>query len=226
MTLGTLPPVSSFGSGIANTVDNTDEFIVGETLKFSPKIVSEILLRVLRHCFSKAPEDYRWDPDPEISKVAIIRANETLDKEAVQKLPRIVVSRNSYSIYPSGLNQSMSSELPMEETKGIKDSNHMHVIQGGFSIVVEATQEGTAEVLADMASCFITWLNVHICNLYNLSSFGLPMSVGEPALDKEGVEKFKIAINSQFKAESRFKIKSDAFRMLAVNLSTSLKEGI
>ncbi len=223
-----LPPISSFGNGVPNTVENMDGPVQGNSLKFSPKIVSEILLRVLRHCFQKAPEDYRWDPDPKLSKVAIRRANETFDKdsEASQFLPRIIVSRNSYGIGQSGLNQSMTSESPMEVTKGIKDSTHMHMISGGFSIVIEATQEGTAEMLADMTSCFLTWLSTHICNTYGLNTFGLPMNVGEPAPDKEGLEKFKIVINSGYSAESRFRIHSDAYKLLSINLNTTLQEGI
>lgn len=219
----TLPPASSFGSGTPNTSINTEGPVQGKSLKFSPMIVTEILLRVLRHCFSKAPEVYRWDSDKDKSNLAIIRANDLLDENVTQALPRITVSRNAFNISPSGLNQSMSSETPMDITKGIKDSRHMHFINGSFSIVIEAQTEGTVEILADMTASFLTWLSTHICSTYGLLTFGLPMSVGEPAPDKESTEKYKIVINSGFSSESKFRITEDAFKMLAVNLDTRVE---
>lgn len=218
-----LPPASSFSDGTPNTSINTDGPVQGKSLKFSPLIVTEILLRVLRHCFSMAPEAYRWDSDKDKSKLTIIRANDLLDENVTQALPRITVSRNSFNISPSGLNQSMSSETPMDVTKGIKDSRHMHFINGSFSIVIEAQTEGTVEILADMTSSFLTWLSTHICSTYGLLTFGLPMSVGEPAPDKESTEKYKIVINSGFSSESKFRITEDAFKMLAVNLDTRVE---
>lgn len=220
MTNTSLPPASSFLPGVSNTLGELPYEV--KSTKFSPGMVAEIIIRVLRHCFSKMKEEYRWSEDIKKTKVVIKRASDTLETEGIEAIPRVIVSRNSYQIGQMGLNQSMSSAAPLHEAKGEKMSRHTHMITGGFSVIVEAQGEGTVELLADMVSTFLTWMSTHICVQYGLLNFGLPMSVGEPQQDKEATEKFKIVINSGYSTESHFKITEDSYKLLGVNLTTDV----
>lgn len=223
MTTPIIPPASSFGTGTPNVAGEAEYEV--KSLKFSPIMVPEIIIRVLRHCFARMNPEYRWDADPKKTRVIIMRANDTLNDQAIEGIPRIVVSRNSYQMGSAGMNQGLTSAPPMGDAKGVKDSKHMNLITGSFQIIIEGQQEGTVEMLADMASTFLAWMGVHICVTYGLLNFGLPMTVGETQMDKEGTEKFKLIINSGYYTESHYRIKEDSFKLLAVNLTTVLEGG-
>jgi hypothetical protein len=199
----------SFGSD--NTVDNTSST---RKPNFSPYMIPQIILRVLRFFFSQNKKGYKWSNDHHETDVLIYQSFEIIDREPIQGIPRIIVSRDGYNISPMGMNQSMTSADPIEVSKGLRRSKHAYLIQGGFTIQVEAQ----TEVLADMVSSFLTWSERSICAEFGLNSFGVPMTVGEPSMDKEGQEKFKVTIRSQYSAETHFAINQDAIKIGSLNL--------
>lgn len=217
-----LPPVTSLVAD-PNQDPRENPSLNRTSAKFHPLLITRTLIRVLQFCFSQMPNpDYKWDPDPLKSALDIRVVNDTEEQtnEGIQKRPRIIVSRGSYTISETGLNKSMSEEQPVQEAKGSPKSRFMHVISGNFSIIIEANKEGTVEMLTDMVATFLTWSSNHICNTFGFNKFGLPLFIGEPALDKEDVEKFKVVINGNYLAESHFKIAQDGYRLAAMNLET------
>lgn len=204
-----------FSLGADNTVDNTSS---RRKPNFSPYMMPQIILRVLRFFFGQNVAGYKWDKDHHNTDVLIYQSLEIIDREPIQGIPRVIVSRDAYTISPMGMNQSMTSADPMEVSKGLRRSKHAYLIQGGFTIQVEAQTEVAAEVISDMVSSFLTWSERSICAEFGLNSFGIPLSVGEPALDKEGQEKFKVTIRSQYSAETHFGINQDAIKIGALNL--------
>lgn len=227
----TLPPITSMVAD-PNQDPRISPSINRTSAKFHPLLVTEIIIRTLKYCFGQMTNpNYKWDPDPVISAVDIQRVNDTQPKKdtdspeagnAVQKKPRILVGRGSYQIGKTGLNQSMTEGLPTHIAKGADKTKHMHLVQGSFSIIIEAHNEGTVEMLTDMVSTFISWSSVHICNTHGFNEFGMPLYIGEAALDKEDTEKFKVVINSGYIMETHYVIRKDGFKLGAINLDSEV----
>lgn len=219
-----LPPLSSLIAG-PNQDPRENPSMNRTSAKFHPLLVTEALVRTLKFCFGQMPNpNYRWEPDPVLSRLHIGRVNETLpsEEDATQRKPRILVNRGTYTISESGLNQSLTEGVSPHIAKGDERTKHMNIIQGNFSIIIEAQQEGTAEMLVDMVSSFLTWSSVHICNTHGFNKFGFPMYVGEVALDKEDTEKFKVVINSGYLMETHYKIWKDGYKLMNFNLDSEV----
>lgn len=217
-----LPPISSLIAD-PNQDPRENPSLNRTSAKFHPLLITRTLIRVLQFCFGQMPNpDYKWDPDPVKSAldIRVVNDKDEQTNDSIQKRPRIIVSRGSYQISESGLGQSMTDADPVQVAKGAGQSKHMHVINGSFSVIVEANNEGTVEMLTDMVATFLTWSSVHICNTFGFNKFALPLFVGEPAMDKEDVEKFKVVINGNYLAESHYKINRDAHLLSAMNLET------
>lgn len=217
-----VPPISSLIAD-PNSEASVNPSLNRSSAKFHPLLITRTLVRVFQFCFSQMPNpDYRWDADPLKSALDIRVVNDTTEQtnEGIQKRPRIIVGRGSYTISESGIGQSMTEAVPVQEAKGADKSRHMHVINGSFSIIIEANNEGTVEMLTDMVSTFLTWSSTHICNTFGFNRFALPLFVGEPSLDKEDTEKFKVVINGNYLAENHYKITKDSYKLAAMNLET------
>lgn len=193
-----------------------------ETVKFSPLLVNKIVLEVLRYFFSNTPmPDLRWDQDPKLSKIFIGTVNDiTNPDDQVQKQPRILFSRGPYVIQKTSLTGDLAEAVPSADSYGLRDSKHMNLVSGQITIIIEAYEEGTCELLADMVSTFFTWSSDHICNMYRFKQFGYPMGIQECTLDKENREKFKIVLNTSYMTETCWQLKEDAIKLKGLLLNT------
>lgn len=186
-----------------------------DSAKFSPLVVHRVILDSLRYFFSNVPrEELRWDADPKVSGVLIDTINSTLVKqEEVQKKPRILFARGPYTIQKTSMTGDLAEGQESSFTGGSQYSKHMNIISGGFTIIIEAYHEGTAELLADMVATFLTWSSDHICNMFRFKQFGYPMQVGDCTLDEENKEKFKIVIGSGYTTETCWVLNEDAIKL-------------
>lgn len=193
--------------------------------KFSPLIVHRVVLDSLRYFFSNVSrEELRWSPDPKQTGILIDTVNSVLIKDdAAQKRPRILFSRGPYTIQKTSLTGDLAEGQYAHITKGRHYSKHMNIISGNFTIIVEAYQEGTAELLADMVATFLTWSSDHICNMFRFKQFGYPMQIQDCSLDEENKEKFKIVIGSGYTTETCWLLDEDAIKLKGLTLAlTSL----
>lgn len=189
--------------------------------KFSPLIIHRVVLDSLRYFFSNVSrEELRWSSDPKETGILIDTVNNILVKgEAAQKKPRILFSRGPYTIQKTSLTGDLAEGKYAHQTFGRHHSKHMNIVNGSFTIIIEAYHEGTAELLADMVATFLTWSSDHVCNMFRFKQFGYPMQVQECTLDEENKEKFKIVIGSGYTTETCWTLDEDAIKLKGLTLA-------
>lgn len=194
-----------------------------QTAKFSPLLIHKVVLEALRYFFGNINnEEYRWDPDPKKTSILIDTINNiTTTQDEVQKKPRILFTRGAYSLQKTSMTGDLAEADSIRATRGLRVSKHMNVVSGSFSIIVEAYSEGTAEILADMVSTFLTWSSDHVCNMFRFKQFGYPMVVQECTLDEENKEKFKIVIGSSYTTETCWILNEDAIKLKGLFIDLS-----
>jgi hypothetical protein len=181
---------------------------------FSPVLLTSLVVEPLRYFFSQAPAGpggLRWDKDEKETCIEIGSVND-YNKIPIQKKPRILVARGGYGISKSGLTDSLTESKGIVELKGAKDTKHMVWVNGSVQIIIEAQQEGTCELLADMVTHFIAGSRPILCNTLNFKEFGMNMEVGPCEPDKEDREKFKVTLNVPFSAEDHWQVTADSIK--------------
>lgn len=185
------------------------------TAKFSPLLLSRVVIDSLRYFFRNMNKpEFRYSDDPKESALVIDTMNNFLQRaDEVQKKPRILFQRGTYSIQKTSMTGDLVTAKSMEETKGSRSSSHMNITNGNYSIIIEAFSEGVCELLADMVATFLTWSSDHIANMFRFKQFGYPMVVQECSLDQEDREKFKIVIGSSYTTETAWTLNEDAIKL-------------
>lgn len=197
--------MTQYISNLQNKVDPT---------RFSPLNIHYAVLEPLRYLFSFVPpENLRYHPDPKQTKIIIRSVNDKHDEDAIQSLPRILLNRGSYQVGKTGLSDNLAEGKSSSETGGLKKSKHSVFVRGMCAITIEASEEGVAELIADMVQHFIVWSKPHICNTFGFKEFGMPLSVSEPQMDTEDTEKFKIIISIPYLKEDSWKVDEDAVKI-------------
>ena len=180
---------------------------------FSPLTVSRLILEPIRYFFSNYSKDYDlvWDEDEKKRTIEIDFSNK-FNEVSIQKSPRIIVSRGDYSIQKTSLTDNMAtSSLP--DTKGLDNRVNLVFITGQAQIIIEARNQGTCDLIADMVSHLIVWSRPLICDTQGFKEFGLPMQVSDSAVDKEDREKFRVTISVPFMMEERWTVNQDALKL-------------
>ena len=192
----------------------------GDSVKFSPLIIHAIMLTVLRYFFRNCPrEELRWDEDVKKTHVIIETVNNIINlDDEYQKKPRILITRGPYTIQKTSLTGDLVEGKAAQDTFGLKQSTHMNLIGGQIVVTIEASEEGTCELLADMVSTFMTWSSDHICNTYRFKKFGYPMYVQDCQLDEENKEKFKIVVSTEYLTETSWELREDAIKLKGLYL--------
>ncbi len=181
---------------------------------FSPLTIRHAMLEPLRYLFSKVPpEDLRYDPDPEKTKIVIEAKNTKFQDTVTQKKPRVIVDIGSYQFTRTGLSDNMTSKKPFFETGGCTDSQHMLMVQGVSQVIIQGEDEGVVLMMADMASNFITWSSPHICSTFGFKVFGLPLTVSGCEMDQEDQERFMVTLQIPWMRETRWSVKEDALEL-------------
>jgi len=182
-------------------------------MRFSPLLISNLIVKPLRYFFSNyAGEDFLYDSDPKKTKIEIGSIND-FHKIAIQEKPRILVNRGSFRYNGVGLDDNLAQGKSMFQTKGLQDKANMVLVQGEASVIVEARQEGTVELLADMVGHFLIWTRPFLCNTQGFKHFALPQTVSEPTLGKEDKEIFQVTIQVPYMMEEQWNVKSDALKL-------------
>ena len=177
---------------------------------FSPITVSRLIIEPLRYFFKYRAAGYElvWDADEKIRTIEIDHAN-NFNNVAIQKNPRIIISRGDYNVNKTGLTDNMvSSDLPTSH--GLDNRVNMVFITGQATITIEARNQGTCELIADMVSHFIVWSRPLLCDTQGFKEFGLPMTVSDCNVDQEDREKFRVSISIPFLMEERWTVNQDA----------------
>lgn len=183
------------------------------TQRFSPLLVSNLLIHPMRYFFSfYAGDDFKYDNEDKKTKIEIGAFND-LHRVPIQQKPRILVNRGNYTITGSGLSDNLAQGKTVLETKGLRDHANMVFINGMATIVIEAKNEGSVETLADMVSHFFVWSRPFIMNTQGFKNFAMPLAVTAPTLDKEDKEKFQVTISIPYTAEEQWHVNSDALKL-------------
>jgi hypothetical protein len=182
-------------------------------MRFSPLLISNLIIQPIRYFFSYyAGTDFKYDSDEKITKIDIGAVND-FNKIALGIKPRILINRGTFEIRSTGLDDSMAEAKTMNQTKGLVDKKNMVLINGAASIIVEAHNEGSVELLTDMVSHFLIWTKPFICNTQGFKNFATPMTVSEPKVTKEDTEYFQTTITVPYMVEEVWQVKSDALKL-------------
>lgn len=192
-------------------------------MQFSNGIIAPLILQPLRYHFSTAtlPFNLRWDED---EKLRTIDIGETFDFNAVplQLKPRVVVSRGGYSITKTGLSDNLAEAPAMKDTFGNQNRTNMVFYQGNASVIIQARNKGTCEIVADMVSHFLIWTRPTLCDVLGFKEFGLPSGVSDCELVQDedpNVPKFQIQLSVPWIKEEHWQLKTDGGRLKSMLLS-------
>lgn len=190
-------------------------------MQFNNAIIAPLIIAPLRYHFAtytKASNIY-WDED---EKKRTIDIGESFDfnKVALQEKPRIIVARGSYGITKTGLTDNLAQQArPYRDTGGRKDYINMLIYNGSASLLVEARNKGTCELVADMASHFIAWTRPLLCDSQGWKEFGLPMTVSDCNMQPDedpAIVKFQIQIMFPWLREEQWRYQDDGVELKKV----------
>lgn len=171
---------------------------------FNPSYLPSILTEVIRYFFyNYASPDLKWDKDIVKTQVFIDEIDK-FNKDSVQGLPRILISRGQYSIMPSGLSDNLAESKTLRENRGDIKEHRVLLLEGVSQILIEATNKGTTEKMVDMATHFLSWASPIISNTKGFKKFGLPMAVSPCTPLREDVEIFQCTLNIPWSREEIF----------------------
>lgn len=180
---------------------------------FSPLLVSKLIIVPLRYFFSTYTKEYElvWNEDEKKRSIEIGHMSD-FNQVAVQKFPRIIVGRGDYQILKTGLTDNLAERYipPGKLSNNADDRINMVFIQGNAQIIIEARNQGTCELIADMVSHFIIWSRPLLCDTQGFKEFGLPMVVSDCTPDKEDVDKFKVIISFPYMMEEEWTVRQDS----------------
>jgi hypothetical protein len=193
-------------------------------MQFSPLTVASLIIGPLRYFFKTygAANNLQWDPDPNKTQLEIEYFN-NLHKIPIQERPRILIDRGTYRIDKVGLSDNLMRGKPFSETQGLEDRVNMVLYSGTAQMTIEARQQGTCELLVDMATHFIGWSRPLICDSNGFKELGLPMQIGpcELQVNSEDDEKFQVMVNLPYIREEQWKIRNDGILMKALNVEVT-----
>lgn len=186
---------------------------------FSPLLISKLIILPLRYFFSTYARDYDlvWHEDEKIRSIEVGHMND-YNQVAIQKNPRILVTRGDYQINKVGITDNLAEALP-SQLNGSDDRINMVLISGSAQIIIEARNQGTCELLTDIISHLVTWSRPFLCDTQGFKEFGLPMTVSDCTPDQEDKEKFKVVISIPFLMEEKWTVRQEALSLKSFFLS-------
>lgn len=180
-------------------------------MQFSPLLVTAAILEPLRYYFSTYAGDSRlvWNPDEKLRTLEISDVND-FNKVTMQERPRILVSRGGYQVNKVGLSDNMAEGLTVEQGRGLRRDKHMLLYSGVASMVIEARNKGTCELLTDMATHFIAWSRGPICDTQGFKNFADSLSVSEcnPTGGQDDIV-FQVTVQMPYVKEEQWIMRDD-----------------
>jgi hypothetical protein len=183
---------------------------------FSPINLGALILEPLRYYFSTytTGTTFIWDPDEKKRTVEVDYMN-NLHKIVPNERPRILIDRGSYNIGKMSLTDNMAEQKRFSETMGLMDRINFLLYSGTATVTIEATQQGSCEILTDMAQHFLLWTKPYLCDTQGFKDFAYPMTVSSCDLDPqtEGKEKFRCTISVPWMREEEWSVKNDSIKI-------------
>lgn len=180
-------------------------------MTFSPTLVPSLIIEPLRYFFATYGGSSKlvWDADDHKRTVEIGHMNDFF-KIPLEERPRILVDRGGFQISKVGLTDNLAEQERMKETHGLKDRINMLLYQGTATMIVEARNMGTCEILADMASHFLAWARPEICDSQGFKDFAGQMNVTPCQMtERENTEKFQVQIMIPWIKEEHWRVRND-----------------
>lgn len=182
-------------------------------MRFSPLLITNLILQPLRYFFHNYPiTDLYWDEDPKKTKMEVGSIND-FHKIVLQEKPRVLVNRGNFTISNTGLTDDMAVGKSVFETKGLQDKINMVFISGQATILIEARNEGTVELLTDAVSHFLIWTKPYICETQGFKKFFMPAQVSSAQPGKEDKEIFQVNVSGPWLMEEQWNVKDDALKL-------------
>ena len=179
----------------------------------SPAYLSALIVEPLRWFFERhVPKDIAWNSDPAISSIEIDTIN-NFNKILIQAKPRILISRGGYSISGTSISDSLFSGKSFTETKGLKYSEHLNMLNGVSQILIEARSEGVVERILDITSHFVSWTGPLICTTHNFKQFGANLNISPCTPGKDDTEIFQASINVPWSREEIYKSSTEGIQL-------------
>lgn len=182
---------------------------------FSPVDLSSLILGPLRYFFNTytSPTSFYWDVDEKKRTVELEYSN-NMHKITFNERPRILVDRGPYSVNKFSLTDNLAEGKTMNETFGLKDINNFVLYQGQATIVIEAAQQGSCEILTDMVQHFLLWSRPYLCETQGFKDFASPLSVSPcEFVGDETNGKFRVSISVPYMKEERWRVTNDSIKI-------------
>ncbi|HET8686738.1 MAG TPA: hypothetical protein VFM18_08745 [Methanosarcina sp.] len=180
-------------------------------MQFSPLLVASSIIEPLRYYFSSYGDatQFLWDNDETKRTIEIGDVND-FNKIPLQERPRVLVNRGVYQINKVGLSDNMAQGLSIAEGRGLRKDKHMLLYTGTASVIVEARNKGTCELLTDMVTHFIAWSRGPICDTQGFKNFADNLSVSEcsPTNDQDDTT-FQVTIQLPYVKEEHWVMRDD-----------------
>lgn len=190
-------------------------------MRFSPNFLETLLLRPLRYFFTLyGGADLKYDEDPNLSGIEIGSVND-FHKNPMEFKPRIIIDRGPYGISLPGLSDGMAERKSVAETKGLDNRINMVFYQGTLSVTVDASQQGTCELITDMVTHFLIWTKPFICDSQGFKSFANPMNISRCTVMKDSKEYFQVTILIPWSMEELWRVNQDALKINQFFITTS-----
>ena len=180
-------------------------------MQFSPLLVTSSILEPLRYYFSTYGQSggLVWDPD-EKKRTLEISDIYDFNKIAFQERPRLLVNRGSYSINKVGLSDNLAEGITLAEGRGLRKDTNMLLYTGTASLIIEARNKGTCELLTDMATHFIAWSRGPICDSQGFKNFGDTLSVSAcEATQDQDDSTFQVTVQIPYIKEEHWVMRDD-----------------
>ena len=133
------------------------------------------------------------------------------NKTILGQKPRIIVTRGSFQISKTGLNDNLAEAPSIRASRGEINNINMVLYQGAAGITIEARMKGTCELIADMVSHFIVWTRPLLCNTGGWKEFGLPLQVADAVLlndEDPSVPKFQVQMQVPWIKEEHWQVQT------------------
>lgn len=180
-------------------------------MQFSPLLVASSIVAPLRYYFSTYSEGagFKWSEEDKVRTIDVGDVND-FNKVVLQERPRVLVSRGTYNISKVGLSDNLAQGISLGQGKGLRKDTHMLLYSGVATVMVEARNKGTCELLTDMTTHFLAWSRGPICDTQGFKQFGDSMSVSEcQQVSEQDDVTFQVTIQLPYLKEEHWVMRDD-----------------
>jgi hypothetical protein len=184
---------------------------------FSPVNLSSLILLPLRYYFSTYTSSntaFYWNEDEKKRTIELEYIN-NLHKITYNERPRVLIDRGSYQVGKTSLTDNMAESQTQAQTLGLKNLTNFIMYQGQASVIIEAVEQGSCEIITDMVQHFLLWTKPYLCNSQGFKDFAYPMTVTSCRLipQEEGKEKFQNVITVPWMREEIWYVRDDSVKI-------------